>query len=75
MTKQYDLDKEDLIRLVYGLGGPRDPFDQRYKMYGELTGFPNEKWHWNNKVLKSLPEWKLWDLYQEMKEERINKTQ
>jgi hypothetical protein len=62
-----DLDRQDLICLIKGTGGPKS-YTHPFSMLGEITGFPNEKWYWNDTVLNNLPEWKLIELYKELKE-------
>lgn len=69
--EKYELDKGDLICLIKGLGGPSDPFNTKWKLYGKLTGFPNEGWEWDFKFLEHLPEYHLWNLYQEWKQTRL----
>jgi hypothetical protein len=61
-----ELSKEDAIALVKGTGGPGayvHPFDK----YGEITGFPNERWVWNDKYLSVMYTHQLYDLYLELK--------
>lgn len=57
-----DLDKNDLINLVKGTGGPCT-YTNNFNHIGELTGFPNEKWQWFDYALKEMTEQSLYDLY------------
>jgi hypothetical protein len=60
------LDKAACLCLVKGTGGP-GRYEYANTRYGSLTGFPNEKWEWNNKYLESLNEIQLCNLYMEIK--------
>ena len=60
------LDREDLLTLVYGTGGP-GKYTHPFEKYGKLTGFPNEHWEWNKAFITLLYDHQLWDLYQELK--------
>lgn len=60
------LEKEDLLCLVKGTGGP-GTYRYATTRYGDLIGFPGERWRWNDEYLNKLSESELWDLYQEIK--------
>lgn len=60
------IDREDAMALVLGTGGP-GAYVHPFTRFGELRGFPNERWGWNHTYLKTLPTYKLYELYQELK--------
>lgn len=61
-----ELDKQDVISLIKGTGGPAG-YDHPFSFCGEVTGFPNEKWYWNDAYLNSLEDYRLWSLYTDLK--------
>jgi len=64
-----NLDKDDLIHLL----SSRSPSSYQdcevaYKKgYGQLDGFPNEKWRWNQVRLNSMTEEMLYEAYINLK--------
>lgn len=67
---QIELSKQDLIALIKGLTGYEDYTiaDQLSKEgWGELTGFPNEKWYWNDKAFQVRSEGQLLEFYNRLK--------
>lgn len=63
-----DLDKEDMIKLLKGTGGPPGyRAAEHFSMLGKLHGFPNEKWYWNDTYLQVCPIETIWDYYQQFK--------
>jgi hypothetical protein len=58
MTVTLVLDRVDLIRLIKGTGGP-GAYEHPFHYLGELNGFPNERWEWNDQYLNNVNEWTL----------------
>lgn len=69
----FTLDKEDLLTLVKGTGGP-GTYQHPFNSYGHLMGFPNEHWQWDEDRLKLLSEHQLWELYMDLKRWKANGT-
>lgn len=67
-----NLDKEDLIRLVKGTGGPGD-YSGTFDFIGRLEGFPNERWVWKDDILNNMKEDVLWDIYWSLKKHKKEK--
>lgn len=62
-----ELDKQDLIRLVKGTSNEIGYELMDYlKPIGKLTGFPNEKWYWDEQALKSMTERQLYIVYKKI---------
>lgn len=67
---QIEVTKDDLIALIKGLHGYEDYLfaDQLSKEgWGELAGFPNEKWYWNENAFKVRSEAQLMEFYNRLK--------
>jgi hypothetical protein len=64
-----DLDKFDLIDLVKSKppSSYQSAEDAMRKGWGELKGFPNEKWYWNGPKLNDMTEQELYKLYLNLK--------
>jgi hypothetical protein len=67
---QIELSKQDLIALIKGLTGYEDYMfaaELSKDGWGELTGFPNEKWYWNDRAFQVRSEWQLLEFYNRLK--------
>jgi len=65
----YKLDISDLRNLLRSRSpkGYAECEEASKNGWGELGGFPNEKWWWNEKLLQTLSEKRLWEIYQHLK--------
>jgi hypothetical protein len=67
------IDHVDALALVIGTKGPNS-YVHPFKDYGDISGFPNESWKWDNSKLKSMCIKELYALYLEIKTfNQINK--
>jgi hypothetical protein len=67
----FDVSKDDLIALIKGLTGYESyEFANQLNKegWGELAGFPNEKWHWNDRAFQVRSEAQLMEFYNRLKE-------
>lgn len=64
-----DVDKFDLIDLVKSKppNSYQNSEEATQKGYGELKGFPNERWYWNGPKLHDMTEHELYKLYLHLK--------
>ena len=63
-----ELDKKDLLRLVYGIKPYYSLFEYLTEHgYGNYCKGKATAWEWNEDKIKNMTEQKLWDLYDNCK--------
>lgn len=67
---QVEINKEDLIALIKGFTGYESHYfasELEKEGWGELTGYPNEKWYWNERAFQVRSEAQLMEFYKRLK--------